>query len=397
MKIINHLQGYVRVRITGYSPERFINLCKYKEIEIWDLEASPKGYEMSMSIQGFRKLKPILRKTRTRIAVIRRYGVPFFMYRNRKHKWFWIGGVICVALVMFISRFVWDIKLDGNQKITDDVLTEYLHSISVHKGMLLSGVQCDEIAKDIRKKFPDIIWVSASVDGCNLTIDIRENTDIFQVSQADSVSGDMVAMQDGVISRIVTRTGVPCVKVGDTVKAGDVLVSGTVEVLNDAGEVIRTEEKRADADVWAEVILPYEDFCEERYQKKEYCNREYAKVYVGFGAYQFVFGLPRSNKFQYETYTSRNHVKINGIIDTSVEYGSVYERAYRWREAKRSPNERIAILEQNLQQYCSELEKNNIVILDHAVEKEEVADGTYFRGYFKVQQSIGTIRKSVDF
>ena len=76
-QIGNHLRGYLKIRISGYSPERFLNLCKHKEIEMWGLEANSNTYEMFMTVKGFRKLKPILRKTKTRITILERYGVEY--------------------------------------------------------------------------------------------------------------------------------------------------------------------------------------------------------------------------------------------------------------------------------------------------------------------------------
>ena len=56
-QLIWYLKGYVRIRITGYSPERFLNACRYKNIYIWDLKRVCGSYEMNLTIDGFRRLK----------------------------------------------------------------------------------------------------------------------------------------------------------------------------------------------------------------------------------------------------------------------------------------------------------------------------------------------------
>ena len=33
---MRYLRGYVKIQIQGYSPERFLNLCSYHHILIWD-------------------------------------------------------------------------------------------------------------------------------------------------------------------------------------------------------------------------------------------------------------------------------------------------------------------------------------------------------------------------
>ena len=53
--MLHYLRGYLKIRVTGYSPERFLNLCKNKKINIWGLEAKHNAYDMYISISGFRK------------------------------------------------------------------------------------------------------------------------------------------------------------------------------------------------------------------------------------------------------------------------------------------------------------------------------------------------------
>ena len=97
VKLIQYIRGYVRIRITGYSPERFLNLCSHHQIRLWGLKPCGHAYEMYLSIKNFRKLKPILRKSNMRIKVLERRGLPFFLNRNRKRQAFFIGVIqMCI-------------------------------------------------------------------------------------------------------------------------------------------------------------------------------------------------------------------------------------------------------------------------------------------------------------
>ena len=111
--------------------------------------------------------------------------------------------------------------------------------------MLKSRVDCPGIVKNIREEYNDIVWVSASVDGSRLKIQIKENEDTL-LGSADNVENretetenddkakgivsdelhptDLIASADGVITSIVTRSGIPQVHAGDQVKKGDILV-----------------------------------------------------------------------------------------------------------------------------------------------------------------------------
>ena len=96
------------------------------------------------------------------------------------------------------------------------------------------------IVKALRKEYNDIVWVSASLDGSRLKIQIKENEDalpIISSTQTDSLPVDLIASTDGIITNLITRTGIPQVHIGDSVTKGTLLVSGRIDILDDSGEI----------------------------------------------------------------------------------------------------------------------------------------------------------------
>ncbi len=396
-RVANYLRGYVRIRITGYSPERFLNLCKHKGIEMWGLEAKSQAYEMYMTVSGFRKLKPIKKKTRTHIIIIERYGVPFFFHKYRKRKVFFLSIILCIGLIYMLSRFIWNIDIRGNQSISDEVLIEYLETEGVYHGMKRKEVNCEEIDTNIRKNFDKIIWVSASLEGCNIIVQVKENTDTFQVGQIEEEPSDIISIADGIVTQIITRNGVPCVKEGDTVKTGDLLVTGTVEVKNDAGEVVREDYKAADADIYAEVQIPYEDICETMYQVKKYTNKRCKEIFVTLFGYRIAFGIKKSETKNYEAESKETRLQINENFRLPIYYGEYKGKGYEFVDKKRTKEEKKGILNDKLDLYCKELEESGVMILEKQIQMIEEENGLSAKGYLKVIQPIGTTRKSVDF
>ena len=244
LKIIRYVKGYIRIRITGYSTERFLNACSHRGIILWGLEPKGRAYEMNISIPGFRKLKPIIRKTGTKVSIVERFGLPFFLHKYRKRKMFFAGALLFAALIFLMSRYIWNIDIKGNLTYTDETLLKFLKTREVENGMRVSEVDCARIVKDIRKEYDDIIWVSASIQGTRLIIQVKENEDTIPAMDEAAENPDqekptdIVADRDCVITRIVPRNGIPMVSEGAEVKTGDVLVSGQVPVMDDAGTVI---------------------------------------------------------------------------------------------------------------------------------------------------------------
>ena len=69
---------------------------------------------MFVSVKDYRKLRPFARKTGTKIILLEKYGVPFFLHRFRKRKIFFGGMAACIVLVYVMSLFVWNIHIEGN-------------------------------------------------------------------------------------------------------------------------------------------------------------------------------------------------------------------------------------------------------------------------------------------
>ena len=103
-KLIHFLRGYLRIKVWGYSPERFMNLCGNRDILLWDIERHGTYYTMCISIRGFRELKPITGKTKTRVAILRRYGLPFFVPHMKKRSMFIVGLLGCLLFLHEIGR-----------------------------------------------------------------------------------------------------------------------------------------------------------------------------------------------------------------------------------------------------------------------------------------------------
>jgi len=357
--ILRYIRGYVKIRIQGYSPERFLNLCRYHHILIWGLRPKDNAYEMYLTLDGFRKLRPIIRKTHTRVALLERCGLPFFIRKHRKRKAFLTGALICIGLLFFYSSYIWDIHFEGNDKWTDQTLLEFLETKEVSPGMPKSRVDCSQIVKDIRARYDDIVWVSASMDGSRLRIQIKENEDTFQEEEksrdpsgepessqngnasqetarsdgADQTPTDLVASQDGVITSIITRSGVPMVHVGDSVKKGDLLVSGRVEVLNDAAEVIGYQYQQSDADIFADTQMAYKDQIPLTYQKKTYDPYEQRRLwYIRLGPFRISAGTLSHDFPKWEKYTEEYQLRLGENFYLPVDYGMICIKSYRTKE-----------------------------------------------------------------
>lgn len=370
LSLIRYIKGYLRISIIGYSPERFLNLCSHHHIYIWGLKPSGNRYEMYMSVAGFRKLKPIIKKTKTKVVILKRYGLPFFLHKYRKRKVFFAGAVGSVFTIYLMSCIIWNIHIEGNFTRTDETILEYLETQGVIHGMRKSKLDCAKIVRDIRKEFHDIIWVSASIEGTRLLIQVKENTDTMkeqEVNKGDPGT-DLIASQDGKVVKIVTRNGMPKVKEGDRVKKGDVLVSGRIEILNDAKEVTEYQYQSADADVYIQFSFPYEDHISHIYEKKDYTDRKRTCFFVRMGGYILETGLLSKAYKNADIFMVENRCKLGEHFYLPISYGVKTCKEYEWKKEKRSKEEIQFILTKEFQRFCKDLEKKGVEIVGKDVK-----------------------------
>lgn len=387
---IRWLQGYIRLCVAGYSPERFLNMCCFHNLFIWGLEPTEKGYEMYMSISDFRKLKPIIRKTHTKVTLEGRYGFPFFLARYRKRKLFFAGLFLCAVLLRAYSLFIWDIHFEGNERYPDTTLAEFLESEGVAPAMLRSRVDCPGIVKAIRKEYNDIVWVSASIDGSRLKIQVKENEDTFPEKDASVVPDggeekpvDLIASADGVVTKIVTRSGVPQVHVGDTVKKGDILVLGRVEVVNDSQEVVSYQYHRSDADVFADTQMEYTDTLPLAYQEKVYDGKKKYQPFIRLADWTVSVGSIK-NKYEHsERVTEETQIRLGENFYLPLFYGMKSVKSYSLVERTYSEEEARRLLSLDFKRFCEDLEEKGVQIREnnvkiHLYEDSASASGTVY-------------------
>ena len=146
------------------------------------------------------------------------------------------GMLCCLLFWMLTAGYIWNIEIVGNYVLTEDVLLDYLEEKEVHVAVKKSRLQIEELEKVLREDYDVITWTSVQIKGTTLCIYIKENEmpEYDQAGQGDEGTGtDLIATRSGVVSYIITRSGVPQVALGDTVEKGDVLVSGAVPVYNE--------------------------------------------------------------------------------------------------------------------------------------------------------------------
>lgn len=228
LKLWNYFRGYVIITIEGYFLEKFINICIHREIFLWDIKRhGSRKMTLKISINGFKMLRPIALKTKCRVRIAKRVGLPFVKHRYKKRKTFLIGAVACIVLFYIMTSFIWSIEISGNKKVNSDFIMEKLSESGIKQGVLKYKVDTKKVVSDLMLKIDKLGWVGVSVKGTKLKVQVDERIMPPKLVERDKPC-DIVAKRDGIIKSVISKTGFDLVKPGDTVVEGQILVTGNV-------------------------------------------------------------------------------------------------------------------------------------------------------------------------
>lgn len=388
--LIGYVIGYLSVTVEGYYIERFINMCRSNKVTIWHLK---KKKEISLSFRmetyDFKKVCQIAKKTKCKVKIDAKKGLPFVMQRYKKRKIFFILLIILLFLSILSSNFVWnvDIKEENGQQIEN--IEKDIEEAGLKMGELKSKINTKEIINKIRLQRKDIAWMGIELKGTNAIVKVvkaNEKPEIINDEEYCSIVCDKA----GVITKINAQNGTANVKVGDTVKEGETLINGWME-----GKYTGIRYMHAKGEVQAKVWhTKYKNMPYHTTEKQETGQIE-NKYSINFNNFKINLSKKLSKFKIYDTIETENKMKLfsNFYLPISIQkttYKELIEeeKNYEMEEAK---NLGIKQLQEELD---NEIEDKQAIVGTNinTYEKEGSID-VYVT--YEVLENIGTKEKIV--
>lgn len=294
----NYLQGYVIIKVYGFSTERFINMASYRGIHIWDMNIEEGCVYIKVSLSDFKMLKECAKKTGCKFEIIKRYGFPFFVNRYRKRKILALGIPLFIICIYILSSFLWKIDIYGNDRVSKTDILKMLDDNGISAGVLKFNIDTKETAKKIIEEFPDISWASVSINGTELIVKVSET--IEKTTIEDNTPSDIISSKDGIIEGIAVSSGTPIVKIGDVVYEGDTLVSGEI-ILKDGEEEVGKEYTASKGQVFAKVWYEFYNEVPLVYNENIYTGDNKTDIYITLNGVMFNIITPKTEYKNYDT------------------------------------------------------------------------------------------------
>lgn len=118
-------------------------------------------------------------------------------------------------------------EVKGNERVPTAVILSQLRQLGVRPGVYGPGLDRQQLAQETLREMEELSWMGINLHGTRLEVIVREA--VASPERIDEEGYfDIVAEADGIVTHIEPEQGDAAVQEGDTVLAGEMLISGTV-------------------------------------------------------------------------------------------------------------------------------------------------------------------------
>lgn len=248
MKVMNNFKKYKKGNITmeiqSLIPEKFINLLWRNGIIVKNIKKiNITTVVLEVKLSDYSEISKVAKQTDTRIKIIGRQGLSFFLMKIRTRSALLFGVVLFGGIIYYLSTFVWNIEINTEHYISPYELRNQIKGFGVIPGLRKKNIDVYDIENKITRSNDEIMWVKARIEGVKLKVDVieRQSPPIIISNQTPC---NLIANKDGIVVRVFTAEGTAVVKNGDMIQKGDLLVKGeqgkegSVYPVHAEGEVI---------------------------------------------------------------------------------------------------------------------------------------------------------------
>ena len=233
--------------------------------------------------------------------ILKKRGFIFRLQAFSRRPVLLFGVFIFLLMTIVLPNRILFISIEGNEAVSTEEILLASEKMGLYFGSPGKSVRSEKIKNYLLEEIPQLQWAGVNTKGCVATVSVKERS---QHSSSDNgLQGNgMIALRDGVIREMTVHSGTPLCSIGQTIRKGQLLVSG----YEDCGICIRARNVEAEvfADTIRDITVKMPSSLDTRIEK----TVESKKI-------SLIFSKKRINLF-----------KETGISDTSC--GKMYKQYY---------------------------------------------------------------------
>lgn len=277
MTLFGFLMGETVFAAHGEDAATIFNLCMQEKIPYGKTAWDGERFLLTCVGRAQKRFAALCREHEIPFEVLRQRGLPYTLLRLGKRPGLLIGFLVAAFLLLLSRGIVWQIRVEGNVRLSEERIRHLLAENGVEVGRPLKGIKTDAVEGNILLSEKDVAWIALNVKGTTVTVEIRE-TERGDIQKKGAAN--LVARCDGRIERLLVYDGQTVVKMGDVVREGELLVSGVYDKPEGGG--LRTA--HAHGQVLARTMHDFSIEIPFLYDEKVYTGREWREKTLKFFA-----------------------------------------------------------------------------------------------------------------
>ena len=385
MDLYHSLSGMVEATILCADPTQVITMLEQNGMELRDVRiVDALTLVVLVRRRQIGLLLALCDEKGLDAQITNRIGL-FWRLNTLLHRPVLLLGILGMILLgLYLPSRVLFVRVEGNVHVPGRLILETAANCGVRFGAERDHVRSEKMKNALLEAMPQLQWAGVNTSGCVAVISVRERQEQPKENIASDV-GSIVASRDGVITSMTTTRGNGVCKVGQAVKAGQLLISG----YTDCGISIRAD--RAEGEIFAQtdrdltVVFPMD-----RQQRGQIIGSEtkYSLI-IGKNRINFYFGSGISDSSCVKMY-EENYMTLPGGFQLPVILVKETWVTYRSDEIQVQPQQNQ--LEDFSRDYLkSQMVAGTILTEDYSLLQEE--GQIILSGRYACQEMIGQFRK----
>lgn len=181
--------GYVKFIFKGGFAEDFLTECFSDGIEIRNVSLYENGFIAYCNLKTYKKLHRYAFRHGATVKIVKKHGLPFLLLPLKNRIGFFVGMLAFSVLISFLSCFIWNVEIVGNDRISDTAINAYLENHNFKPGVMWSSVSRKNLCWDIMSEFDDISWVHINKIGTTARVEINETKIADKNGDSDKMMG----------------------------------------------------------------------------------------------------------------------------------------------------------------------------------------------------------------
>ncbi len=229
-RLADYFRGVCQVRLRGCDPERCLDALLRAGIPFWAV-TKPEEYTLHLRLHraDAQAARDVIRHCQcdvelTDLRSLRRDASGF------KNRWaLMLGLPIVLALAVNAYNIVVQVEIRGCSAVEEAQVRRALDTLGVRFGAWGPALDSEQIRNGILRMVPELRWVGVNWSGMRADVQVTERTRAREPMERTGAS-NLIACTDGVVTQVAVYNGQAACAPGDAVRAGQVLISGTVDL-----------------------------------------------------------------------------------------------------------------------------------------------------------------------